>query len=208
MESSLLGELVSCCYSDIFMCCQRVCSLSCFSLQQFFFSFLMCSSIIVIYFLYQNITDKSKFKGEITWVDLEEPKYWQISLDNISVGDYSSGKTNGIVDSGTSLITGPSAEIQKIAAKVGATANLLGQYTIDCAKLSSLPDLDFHINGKAWTVPGKSLVIQSGGTCLFAMMGMDIPQGPQWILGDVFMRKFYTVFDYQNARVGFATPNY
>ena len=155
-----------------------------------------------------STTDKSKFKGEITWVKLEEPKYWQITLDNVSAGSYSSGKTNGIVDSGTSLITGPSLEIQKIAASVGAQANLLGQYTIDCSKLSSLPNLDFTINGKAWSVPGKDLVIQSGGTCLFAMMGMDIPTGPKWILGDVFMRKFYTVFDYENAQVGFAEPTY
>ena len=85
---------------------------------------------------------------------------------------------------------------------------MLGQYTIDCSNLSTLPDLEFTINGEAWKVPGKDLVIQSGGTCLFAMMGMDIPTGPKWILGDVFMRKFYTVFDYENERVGFAEPTY
>jgi hypothetical protein len=152
--------------------------------------------------------DKSKFTGDITWVDLMEPKYWQISVDNISIGDYKSGKTNGIVDSGTSLITGPSAEIEKIAASVGATKNIVGQYSIDCSKVPNLPDLEFNINGKPWAVPGKNLVIQAGGTCLFAMMGMDIPTGPKWILGDVFMRKFYTVFDYGNARVGFANPTY
>lgn len=96
----------------------------------------------------------------------------------------------------------------KIATSVGATPNLLGQYTIDCEKVSTLPDLVFHINGKEWPVPGKDLVIQASGTCLFALMGMDIPTGPQWILGDVFMRQYYTIFDYGNQRVGFATPNY
>ncbi|KAL9180736.1 hypothetical protein ACHAXT_011189 [Thalassiosira profunda] len=152
--------------------------------------------------------DDSKFTGEITWTPLSEPKYWQIDIEDIAAGSYSSGATNGIVDSGTSLITGPSATIMKIATSVGATPNLLGQYTIDCEKVATLPDLVFHINGKEWPVPGKDLVIQASGTCLFALMGMDIPTGPQWILGDVFMRQYYTIFDYGNQRVGFATPNY
>lgn len=152
--------------------------------------------------------DDSQFTGDITWVPLSEPKYWQIDIEDISIGSHSSGQTNGIVDSGTSLITGPSTEIMRIATSVGATPNLLGQYTIDCAKVPSIPDLEFKINGQTWAVPGKDLVIQASGTCLFALMGMDIQGGPQWILGDVFMRQYYTIFDYGDERVGFAQPTY
>lgn len=122
-----------------------------------------------------TFSDDSKFKGDITWIPLSEPKYWQIAIDSIKLGGYSSSATSGIVDSGTSLITGPSSEIMQIALSVGAMPNLLGQYSIDCAKVPNLQDLVFNIGGKVFTIPGKDLVIESGGMCVFAMMGMDIP---------------------------------
>lgn len=156
--------------------------------------------------------DDDKFTGEIDWIYLSFPGYWQIDIDNVSVGSYTSDATSGIVDSGTSLITGPTAQVHTIANKIGAKANMMGEYTIDCEKVADLPALEFNIGGKVYAVPGKDLVIQSQGTCLFAMMGLDIPKtnnpdAPDWILGDVFMRLYYTIFDYENKRVGLATPN-
>jgi len=153
--------------------------------------------------------DASKFEGELQYVNLESATYWEIALDSIAAGDYKKDsadeKITGIVDSGTSLITGPRAEIKKLAEAVGAKANIVGEYTIDCAKVPDLPDVVFTIGGIEYTVPGPKTVIQAQSTCLFAFMALDIPApGPQWILGDVFMREYYTVFNYLDQTIGFA----
>ena len=151
--------------------------------------------------------DETKFEGdELTYVKLDAATYWQIALDGIDAGDFhrdgTTKKITAIVDSGTSLITGPKSEIQQLAASVGATPNIVGEYTIDCDKVSQIPDVVFKIDGKDYTIPGEKTVIQAQGTCLFAFMGLDMPPGaPDWILGDVFMREYYTVFNYSEETI-------
>jgi hypothetical protein len=150
--------------------------------------------------------DESKYTGEIQWVPLSDETYWRINFEGVNIGGKPfSGPADAIVDSGTSLITGPSTDIRGIALRIGAKPTLMGQYTLDCDTLDSIPDISWTIDGNEYVVPGKQLVLQSAGMCIFAMMGMDFPSpGPKWILGDVFMRQYYTIFDYDGARVGFA----
>lgn len=152
--------------------------------------------------------DSSKFVGELEYVKLYSATYWSIVLDSIQAGDYTTNNDKpiiGIVDSGTSLIAGPTKDIKAIAAAVGAKPSFTGQYTIDCKDVNNLPAVSFTINKKVYTIPGKDTIIQASGTCLFAFMGLEFPPGgPQWILGDVFMRQYYTVFNYLDQTIGFA----
>lgn len=152
--------------------------------------------------------DSAKFEGDLNYVKLDAATYWQITLVAIKSGEYhkeADDKITAIVDSGTSLITGPKAEISKLASAVGAKANIMGEYTIDCDKVADMPDIVFTIGGIDYSIPGPKTVIQAQGTCLFAFMGVDFPApGPQWILGDVFMREYYTVFNYHDKSIGFA----
>jgi hypothetical protein len=153
-------------------------------------------------------TDKSHYTGDFSYVPLKKEDYWRINLDGVKFGGESASTCkDAIVDSGTSLLAGPKADVAAIAKKAGAKLILGKEYTIDCSKISTLPALTFTLGGKDYTFEGKDYVIQSASTCLFAMMGIDVPapHGPLWILGDVFMRKYYTVFDWGNKRLGFAT---
>lgn len=135
--------------------------------------------------------DPSKFEGELEYVKLLSATYWEIALDGVVAGSYRSkpnpdgSPTTAIVDSGTSLMIGPKAEVTQLALSIGAKPNIVGEYTIDCSTVDSLPDIQFTIDGKEYSIPGKQAVLQAQGTCLFAFMGVDFPKpGPQWILGD------------------------
>lgn len=148
--------------------------------------------------------DKAHYTGELTYVPVSRAKYWQITVDSFSIGGLS--KVEGILDTGTSLLVAPPDVVSAFGKKIGAT-NVLGkEWTIDCSKIDSLPELEIQIAGKPFNLSGKDYVLNVSGQCLLGMTGMDLSrEGLSLILGDVFLRKYYTVFDLGNTRVGLAT---
>ena len=67
-----------------------------------------------------------------------------------------------ILDTGTSLLVGPTAEATAINQLIGGTEAIpgSGQYLIDCASIDSLPSLTFIINGQEFLIDGKDYVLQ------------------------------------------------
>lgn len=154
--------------------------------------------------------DSSHYTGSLHYVPLTNETYWETELTGLTMNGQSVTSTNRvIIDTGTSLIGGPTSDVKALAALVGATPFFLNpqEYTIDCSKISTLPDLIFNLGGVEFPLTASDYTINAGGICLFAFVGLDVPSGALWIAGDVFIRKYYVAFDYGNKQLGIAPVN-
>jgi cathepsin D len=152
-------------------------------------------------------TDPAHYSSNFTYVPLTAQTYWKFKVDGINVGgkpsSYCSGGCQAIADTGTSLLVGPKDEVAKLNADLGFVENP-PLWTIPCSKVHSLPDISFVIGGVPMTLTGKEYTLDEDNTCISGFQGIELPTGLQWILGDVFIGPFYTVFDVANSRLGFS----
>merc|ERR1711871_473469 len=142
--------------------------------------------------------------------------YWQFKMDKFALGGNAvagacDGGGNAIADSGTSLLAAPTAVAKAINKQISTTCIAGKECIVDCKKIPTLPDVTFTIGGKSFTLAAKDYVLSvtsAGQTeCISGFMGLDVPapMGPLWILGDVFIGKYYTKFDLGHNTVSFAT---
>lgn len=148
---------------------------------------------------------------EFRYVPVVSEAYWEILVDDVAVnGDLQGfcGADGGrgckaAVDTGTSLIAGPSDVMSRLMAQVSIDSK--------CRNMDSLPTVTFVLGGHKYDLAPQDYVrmVRSNGrlSCLSGFTPVDVPppRGPLWILGDIFIRKYYTVFDRGQNRVGFAT---
>ncbi|TFK43494.1 endopeptidase [Crucibulum laeve] len=152
--------------------------------------------------------DESAYKGKITYVPVRRKAYWEVELEKVGFGDevLELENTGAAIDTGTSLIALPTDIAEMLNTQIGAKKSWNGQYTVECSKVPTLPELSFYFGGKAYPLKGTDYILEVQGTCMSAFTGMDInlPGGSLWIIGDVFLRKYFTVYDLGRNAIGFA----
>lgn len=79
----------------------------------------------------------------------------------------------------------------------GAVLNSDGSYTIPCYLKGMLPTLDINVNNYLLSVSSEDYVLvpsqEDESMCLSGISGQNIHKPNHWILGDVFLKVYYTV---------------
>ncbi|KAG2236009.1 hypothetical protein INT48_008101 [Thamnidium elegans] len=153
-------------------------------------------------------TDPTRYKDQIVYAPVIGNGYWSTKMTKSSFGNTTTGSRSIILDTGTTLLIATPEDAKQIHGTIkGAVSNKDGSYAIPCHLKGNLPDLELTVNGHLLSVPSDDYILLSmedESMCLSGISGQNINKPNHWILGDVFLKAYYTVFDTQNKRLGFA----
>ena len=155
----------------------------------------------------------------ISWVSTKTltPVWWTLPFIGAKVNGKNawSGNTNqGIIDSGTSNLVMEGSDFQVFAKELRATTEGLQSaqggailyYNGACPE--SGPEIEISLPGVDLYIPSDQYFqeFEKEGFCLVRVSDGGV--GSMYIVGDVGMRNYYTVFDQGNMRVGFTPIQY
>ena len=153
--------------------------------------------------------DETKYTGSLSYTTTVSDDYlWEIPADDAIVGGIPlnfSGKT-AIIDTGTSFILLPADDAKKLHAQIPQSqpgANDV--FNIPC---SSTISIQIKISGVVYNISSQDYVGQpasSGTMCYSNILARQAFGSDQWLLGDTFLKNVYSVFDFDNSRMGGST---
>eukprot|EP00429_Kryptoperidinium_foliaceum_P012945 CAMPEP_0176044150 /NCGR_PEP_ID=MMETSP0120_2-20121206/21912_1 /TAXON_ID=160619 /ORGANISM="Kryptoperidinium foliaceum, Strain CCMP 1326" /LENGTH=424 /DNA_ID=CAMNT_0017377557 /DNA_START=166 /DNA_END=1436 /DNA_ORIENTATION=+ len=166
--------------------------------------------------------------SELEWapVAMKELGYWQVKIKSVRVGstvveDCADGSCRAILDTGTSLLGVPrqsARSLHKMLARQVAPERYDDAASIDCRTVAG-QSLEFELESGAIVslgaedysrpTPFNITISNSSAWRLFCRslllpVDMPAPLGPKvFIWGEPMLRRYYTVYDLANKRVGF-----
>lgn len=131
--------------------------------------------------------------------------YWQVQIEDITINNKKQSLCRDCqvaVDTGTSQLAGPSDVITDLSKRLNVKS--------DCSNYKELPNLGFVIGENILNLNPQDYVDKGADGCEVSLMPLDVPppNGPLFIFGDPFLRKYYTAYDSANRQVGFATARH
>jgi len=181
-------------------------------LEQFLFSWYLQEDNAKDGELLLGGIDHAHYTGSISYTPIIEDDWYVVGFRSIAFkGVHYNTAKRAIVDSGTSYLVGPTADVARIAEAMGTIPDGNGNYYFENCP-PTVSDMTINLGNTsdslALWVTSQSFVLNYGGICYLAMSGDDFFDingvDMLWILGDVFMREWYSIFDVGNGQMGFA----
>ncbi|CED82068.1 aspartic protease [Phaffia rhodozyma] len=162
--------------------------------------------------LYLGGINSAHYTGAITYTPVTQKAYWTIALGGVSVNGaaINPSVSSAIIDTGTTLVYGPTAGVAALYAKIPGSASMAdtygsdyqGYYTFPC---SAVPTVALTFGGSSFSVPTSAFNLGTVSSGSKQCVGGIVGQGDgSWLVGDVFLQGVYSIYDVGNARVGFA----
>ncbi|KAF9431702.1 hypothetical protein BGZ76_011804 [Entomortierella beljakovae] len=148
---------------------------------------------------------------EITYTNVIQALHWKVGFRNIIVNGYpmvdvSRGQVlPAVIDTGSTLLIIPARMSYWIHRQMIGARVFRGIWTVPCDMIDG--QIEFDIEGKRFVVPAVDLVREATNLPGLCFSSIQSSSGSYMIIGDVFIKNNYVVFDQENKRVGFAPLN-
>lgn len=150
--------------------------------------------------------DDRRLGSAITWVPVSNTNtgMWQVKMEDIYVDGVRLGLCDPnsgcqvAMDTGTSVISGPSEHIKAILAQLNIKQ--------DCSNYEAQLNktVGFGFGDMIMNIDISDYVTRTVSGCFHQFLGLDMapPKGPLMLLGDPFLKRYYTIYDRENLNVG------
>src|SRR5690242_6933554 len=152
----------------------------------------------------------ARFAGDLNWLDCipNDTGFWEIPVADAAVNGKPVGLSGkqGIMDTGTSYILMPPADALAIHSQIPGHAQSGETFSVPCDTKTTLQFVfgkqAYNISSADW-LGGKL----DSGLCRSNIVGRQTFDASQWLIGDVFLKNVYAVFDFDGNRVGLGMPS-
>jgi hypothetical protein len=143
--------------------------------------------------------------SEFVYFPIINDGYWSVNADSLDIGEESFEFPDrhlvALFDSGTSRIIVSARVFKFISKATGLQENV----AYDTDVINNLPTVYLNIGCESVPVPPSSYMLCPEDLCILGFeSSSSLPSSNYIIFGDIFLKTYYTHFDYGQLRVGLA----
>ena len=149
--------------------------------------------------------DSSRFSGQLSYTKtVTDATMWEIPVEDVTFDGKSCDfmEKSAIIDTGTSYMLLPPKDAQTLHALIPNAEQDGETFNVPCS--TTMP-IQIRISGATYNISSVDYVgtpVKGGELCASNIIGRQAFSEDQWLLGDLFLKNVYTVFDFDKDRIG------